>query len=337
MPLKRHYPLKASRGVSVCALADTRAATNSAGLVGAPAYRVEHSASSARGPACNSQSQCVLEIHASCITVLCAVENSLTLRAASIVEMRIKATGNIAKITKAMKMVAAAKLRQVQEKNELARPFTEGAKSFLEPYQEVIDGLPEERALKHMVIPLTGDRGLCGSINTNIGKYVKAMLETDDNDEVTVIAIGQKAQDAMAKMVPEKTVTSFRDVGKVPMNFSQACVCAEDIVNAEFDKATIVFTTFKNALTQTPTSFTVPSKSLIEEFPQALEDYEFDTDNEAMLSMEDLVEFQLASLCVPVRRPCNSSGACCHDSETPVVCSVLWHELLTRSSVLVVG
>jgi len=210
--------------------------------------------------------------------------------------MRIKATGNIAKITKAMKMVAAAKLRQVQEKNELARPFTEGAKSFLEPYQEVIDGLPEERALKHMVIPLTGDRGLCGSINTNIGKYVKAMLETDDNDEVTVIAIGQKAQDAMAKMVPEKTVTSFRDVGKVPMNFSQACVCAEDIVNAEFDKATIVFTTFKNALTQTPTSFTVPSKSLIEEFPQALEDYEFDTDNEAMLSMEDLVEFQLASL-----------------------------------------
>jgi F-type H+-transporting ATPase subunit gamma len=212
------------------------------------------------------------------------------------IEMRIKATGNIAKITKAMKMVAAAKLRQVQEKNELARPFTEGAKSFLEPYQEVIAGLPEDRVLKHLVIPLTGDRGLCGSINTNIGKYVKAMLATDANDEVTVIAIGQKSQDAMNKIVPGKTTTSFRDVGKVPMNFAQACVCAEDIVNAEFDKATIVFTTFKNALTQAPTSFTIPSKSLIEEFPQALEDYEFDTDNEAMLSMEDLVEFQLASL-----------------------------------------
>jgi len=212
------------------------------------------------------------------------------------IEMRIKATGNIAKITKAMKMVAAAKLRQVQDRNELARPFTNGAKSFLEPYQEVIDGLPTDRVLKHLVVPLTGDRGLCGSINTNVGKYVSAMLAADDNDEVSIIAIGQKGQDAMHKVAPSKTTVSFRDVGKVPMNFAQACLCAEDIVNAEFDKATIVFTHFQNALTQTPMSFTVPSKSLIEEFPEALEDYEFDTDNEAMLSMEDLVEFQIASL-----------------------------------------
>ena len=212
--------------------------------------------------------------------------------------MRIKATGNISKITKAMKMVAAAKLRQVQDRNELARPFTNGAKSFLEPYQEVIDELPTDRVLKHLVVPLTGDRGLCGSINTNVGKYISAMLAADDNDEVSIIAIGQKGQDAMEKVAPSKTTVSFRDVGKVPMNFAQACLCAEDIVNAEFDKATIVYTHFQNALTQTPMSFTVPSKSLIEEFPEALEDYEFDTDNEAMLSMEDLVEFQIASLCV---------------------------------------
>eukprot|EP01043_Picozoa_sp_COSAG02_P092765 COSAG02_NODE_29347_length_571_cov_0.625000_2_plen_81_part_01 len=59
------------------------------------------------------------------------------------VEMRITATGNISKITKAMKMVAAAKLRAVQERNELARPFTEGAKDFVEPYQEVLSEVPE--------------------------------------------------------------------------------------------------------------------------------------------------------------------------------------------------
>jgi len=212
------------------------------------------------------------------------------------IEMRIKATRNISKITKAMKMVAAAKLRQVQDRNVLARPFTEGAKSFLEPYQEVIDELPEERVLKHLVIPLTGDRGLCGSINTNIGKYVSAMLAGDSNDEVTIVAIGHKAGDAMKKMAPGKTTVSFRDVGKVPMNFAQACVCAEELVNADFDKATFVYTHFVNAISQQAQSFTVPSKTLIEEFPASLEDYEFDTDNEAMLSLEDLVEFQMASL-----------------------------------------
>ena len=48
--------------------------------------------------------------------------------------------------------------------------------------------VPEETVLKHVVVPITGDRGLCGGINTNIAKYVKAMLETDSNDEVTIIA-----------------------------------------------------------------------------------------------------------------------------------------------------
>ena len=213
------------------------------------------------------------------------------------VEMRITATGNISKITKAMKMVAAAKLRAVQERNELARPFTDGAKDFIAPYQEVLDEIPEEQVLKHVVVPITGDRGLCGGINTNIAKYVKAMLDTDSNDEVTIIACGQKGQDAVDKLVPGKTILSFRDVGnKVPMSFTQACVVAEDIVTQEYDKMTFVYTHYKNALTQTPMGFTVPSKSFLEDNPEKLEEYDFDTDNEAMLSMEDLVEFQIAAL-----------------------------------------
>eukprot|EP01046_Picozoa_sp_COSAG06_P000541 COSAG06_NODE_15_length_35009_cov_18.895417_17_plen_318_part_00 len=213
------------------------------------------------------------------------------------VEMRITATGNISKITKAMKMVAAAKLRAVQERNELARPFTDGAKDFLEPYEEVLAEIPEETVLKHVVVPITGDRGLCGGINTNVGKYVKAMLDSDSNDEVSIIAVGQKGSDAVDKLAPGKTILSFRDVGnKFPMNFTQACVVAEDIVAQEYDKMTMVYTHYKNALTQTPMGFTVPSKSFLEENPEKLEEYEFDTDNEAMLSMEDLVEFQIASL-----------------------------------------
>jgi len=185
----------------------------------------------------------------------------------------------------------------VQERNELARPFTDGAKDFLEPYEEVLAEIPEETVLKHVVVPITGDRGLCGGINTNVAKYVKAMLDSDSNDEVSIIAVGQKGSDAVDKLAPGKTILSFRDVGnKFPMNFTQACVVAEDIVAQEYDKMTMVYTHYKNALTQTPMGFTVPSKSFLEENPEKLEEYEFDTDNEAMLSMEDLVEFQIASL-----------------------------------------
>ena len=101
------------------------------------------------------------------------------------VELRITATGNIAKITKAMKMVAAAKLRAVQDKNELARPFTDGARDFLEPYAEVMDEISEADVLKHVIVPITGDRGLCGGINTNIAKYVKAMVDQDSNSSTT--------------------------------------------------------------------------------------------------------------------------------------------------------
>jgi hypothetical protein len=68
------------------------------------------------------------------------------------------------------------------------------------------------------------------------------------------------------------------------------------MVTQDFDKMTLVYTQYKNALTQTPMGFTVPSKSFLEENPEKLEEYEFDTDNEAMLSMEDLCEFQIASL-----------------------------------------
>ena len=64
----------------------------------------------------------------------------------------------------------SAKLRAVQERNELARPFTDAAKDFLEPYHDVLAEVPEEEVLKHLVVPITGDRGLCGGINTNVAK-----------------------------------------------------------------------------------------------------------------------------------------------------------------------
>lgn len=214
------------------------------------------------------------------------------------IEMRIKATRGIQKITKAMKMVASAKLRAVQTRNRIAEPFTAGAVKFLSQYEELMGENESGEKQTHLYIIMTGDRGLCGSVNTNVAKAVKVLLAQGEaaNEETKVICVGKKGGDVFNKFSANEMVVSYRDVGKIPMNFTQACIVAEDIVGVDFDKATIVYTKFYNAVTQTTTLMQLPSMATIEANPSTIEEYEFDTDNEYMLSIPDLVEFQLASL-----------------------------------------
>eukprot|EP01052_Picozoa_sp_SAG31_P016669 SAG31_NODE_1112_length_9855_cov_13.754203_11_plen_289_part_00 len=211
------------------------------------------------------------------------------------VEMRIKATQGVQKITKAMKMVASAKLREVQDRNAIAKPFTDGAVNFLKQY----DGIEESDSAEkktHLVIVMTGDRGLCGSVNTNVGKGTQRLIAESTNEDIKILCVGKKGADIISRANSDLLVGTFRDIGKVPLNFTQACLVTDAIVNIPFDKATIVYTVFNNAISQTTEMTVIPSPSTIADNPSVIEEYEFDTDNEAMLSVPDLVEFQIASL-----------------------------------------
>lgn len=211
------------------------------------------------------------------------------------IEMRIKATQGVQKITKAMKMVASAKLREVQDRNAIAKPFTDGAVKFLKQYDAIEESDSGEKK-SHLIIVMTGDRGLCGSVNTNVGKGTQRLIAESANDDIKILAVGKKGADIISRTHPDLLVGTFRDVGKVPLNFTQACLVTDAIVNIPFDKATIVYTVFNNAISQTTEMTTIPSPSTIADNPSVIEEYEFDTDNEAMLSVPDLVEFQIAAL-----------------------------------------
>jgi len=196
-----------------------------------------------------------------------------------------------------MKMVAQAKLSQVQSRCMVAAPFTKGAEDFLTAFST--DGAESgEGKTQHLVIMITGDRGLCGSVNNKVIKAVMAMHNGMPANEQTILfGIGQKAQDGIKGDERELFARSYRDIGAVPVNFAQASLLAEDILSIPHDKASIVYTKYVNQLSQVPTSVSLPSKQFIEDNMSEMDEYEFDTDGEAgVLSLDDLYEFQLASL-----------------------------------------
>lgn len=179
------------------------------------------------------------------------------------VRNRIKSVQNTQQITKAMKMVSAAKLRKAQDGIVQMRPY---AKKLQEVLSNIVSGsdsaaasgLSVERAVeKVLLIVITSDRGLCGAYNANIIKLAKATIKERyaaqaAKGNVTIWTIGKKGYEHFLKL-KFKTDATFKDIF-LNLTFesvqaaSQAAVKAFE--NKEFDKVDLVYSEFKNAATQ---------------------------------------------------------------------------------------
>jgi F-type H+-transporting ATPase subunit gamma len=191
--------------------------------------------------------------------------------------IRIASVKSTRKITSAMKMVAASKLRQAQARAEAGRPYAKKMNEALarlimaigtrdEP-MKLLDGTGKDKRVLYVVV--AADRGLAGGFNSNLIREVRRHISsrTLDNKDVTIIAIGRKARDAMR-----------RDFGDRVIEFlplSTKYETAETVVNLlmelydhnKFDVAYLAFSEFKNVITQIPTvrqivPFTIPDKLL---------------------------------------------------------------------------
>lgn len=209
-------------------------------------------------------------------------------------KMRVTAVSNIKKITGAMKMVAAAKMNKIKVLNDNAGAYTDSASNTLKKFEK----LAEETKGKHLIVPLTGDKGLCGSVNTQINKVAMATLRAcPDDEEMQLLIVGQKGQDALKRLFASNFAVSIRDVGKQQITYAQAASVANEILAVPHDKVTIIYNKFFNQMRYDATKFSTPSIEVIKENPEVLDEYEFDTENDTMqLSIEDLYEFQLASV-----------------------------------------
>ncbi len=180
---------------------------------------------------------------------------------------RIASVKSTRKITSAMKMVAASKLKRAQEAAEAAQPY---ARAMAEMMARVAAGVPigsgAPRLLvgtgaqdRHLVVVVTADRGLCGGFNASVVRLARQTVRRllDEGRQVRILCVGRKGQDLLRRDFAALIAGSFTDLGgKDRIGFAQAAQVARAVLDrfeaGEFDVCTLVSNEFQNILRQVP-------------------------------------------------------------------------------------
>ena len=179
-------------------------------------------------------------------------------------KVQIKSVKSTKKITTAMKMVAASKLRRAQERAESARPYSSRMEEMLSSLAS--SSISGEGVIKlltgtgrqdtYLVVTVTADRGLCGGFNSNINratvKYVRSL--EDQGKTVKLITIGKKSRDFFTRLMKDRILESFTDFGVSGAGYNFALQVSEKIqslYNADqFDVCVLIYNKFKSAIAQ---------------------------------------------------------------------------------------
>jgi len=211
---------------------------------------------------------------------------------------RITSVKSTQKITKAMKMVAAAKLRRAQESAEKGRPYSEKMNNIIlnlsngisdkENTPKLLSGTGDEKV--HLCVVMTSDRGLCGGFNSNIIKKAKSYFSKilDENKELKIITVGSKGNDQLKRIYGDKIIENISFKESKNANYFDADKVGKMIIEkfeaSEFDICTIFYNQFKNVITQIPQSQQIIPLSNEKDENNSEESYEFEPDEDEILS-----------------------------------------------------
>ena len=181
---------------------------------------------------------------------------------------RISSVKSTRKITKAMQMVAAAKLRRAQEAAEMSRPYTERFNAVIaklaasvgdvDNAPRLLAGTGDDKV--HLLVVMTAERGLCGGFNGNIAKKAKAEADTliAQGKTVKILTVGKKGREAMKRDYASYFIdhVDFSEVKRI--GYAEAQAVANNVLKrfdaGEFDVAKIFYAKFENVVTQIPTN-----------------------------------------------------------------------------------
>jgi F-type H+-transporting ATPase subunit gamma len=216
---------------------------------------------------------------------------------------RIKSVQSTRKITSAMKMVAAAKLRRAQEQAEAARPYAERMERMLASVAGRLQGASGAPKLVsgtgkddvHLVVVATADRGLCGGFNTNIVRAARTHIRklVADGKTVKILCVGRKGRDVLRREFRDKIVDLISFAGQKRLAFADANGIAVRLLEmfeaGEFDVATIFYARFKSPIAQVPTGqqiipVALPAKEETQEASSSQALYEYEPDEEQILA-----------------------------------------------------
>ena len=179
-------------------------------------------------------------------------------------KVRINSTKSTQKITSAMKMVAAAKLRRAQEQAEAARPYAERMERVLGRLAAAAagrEGAPPLLAGRgaqqtHLLIVMTSDRGLCGGFNSSIARGARRVARElkAQGKAVKILCVGRKGRDQLRREFPNDIIGTIEDVAKPRLTFTAAEAIATRVLSmfehGEFDVCSMAYNRFKSAMTQ---------------------------------------------------------------------------------------
>ncbi len=213
--------------------------------------------------------------------------------------IRINSVKSTQKITSAMKMVAASKLRRAQFQAEAARPYAVRMERMLASLGASAANSPTAPRLLvgtggdkvHLLVAVTGDRGLAGAFNSNIGRMTRNLARKLESEGKTVkiLTVGRKGRDYLKREMASRLVGEVNFVGRKSINFADAQDIASRITAmldaGEFDICTVVYNRFQSVIAQVPTELRLVPAPLPEgEAAPAGGMYEFEPDEETILA-----------------------------------------------------
>ncbi|XP_051115910.1 ATP synthase subunit gamma, mitochondrial [Andrographis paniculata] len=229
------------------------------------------------------------------------------------VRNRMKSVKNIQKITKAMKMVAASKLRAIQSKAENSR-------GLWQPFTALLGDFPSVDVKKNVIVTVSSDKGLCGGINSTVVKISRGLhkLNSGPDKECKYAILGEKARAQLIRDSKKDIELTMTELQKNPLNYTQVAVLADDILrNVEFDALRVVYNKFHSVVSFLPTTSTVLSPEIVEREAEAggklgeLDLYEIEGGESKSEVLQNLAEFQFSCVLfnAVLENACSEQGA----------------------------
>jgi len=212
--------------------------------------------------------------------------------------LRINSVKSTRKITQAMKMVAAAKLRRAQTQAEAARPYAERMERMLASLGASVVGAPDAPKMLvgtgadkvHLLVVVTAERGLCGGFNTNVGRFARAQVRAleAEGKTVKIITVGRKGAVYLKREFASRIVAEISFANKKRIGFEDASEVSAKISEmldaGEFDVCTLIYNRFKNVISQTPVGQQLIPAPLPEVSAESGVQYEFEPTEEEILA-----------------------------------------------------